>query len=128
MEMQKMTEKRFTIHKENKYKEEWYAYPFCIKYGGDVVFEHIPLQIAEEIRDKLNEKESTIDDLKTIIGYLLEDMLYSEKFLDYLVENGDYTREEIDKTKRDQTMIIKLILKHGLLKPEEINDDFKSFL
>lgn len=59
-----MTEKRFTIHKESKYKEEWYAYPFCIKEDGEVVLETIPLYIAEKVRDKLNEQQSTIQSLK----------------------------------------------------------------
>lgn len=59
-----MNEKRFTIHKESKYKEEWYAYPFCIKEDGEVVLETIPLYIAEKVRDKLNEQQSTIQSLK----------------------------------------------------------------
>ena len=59
-----MTEKRFTIHKESKYKEEWYAYPFCIKEEGEVVLETIPLSIAEKVRDKLNEQQATISALK----------------------------------------------------------------
>ena len=59
-----MTEKRFTIHKESKYKEEWYAYPFCIKEDGEVVLETIPLSIAEKVRDKLNEQQSTIERLE----------------------------------------------------------------
>ena len=58
-----MSEKRFTIHKESKYKEEWYAYPFCIKEDGEVVFNTIPLSIAEKVRDKLNELQATIDKL-----------------------------------------------------------------
>ena len=36
-----MSEKRFTIHKENMYKEDWYDYPFCIKEDGEVVLETI---------------------------------------------------------------------------------------
>ena len=59
-----MSKKRFTIHKESKYKEEWYAYPFCIKEDGEVVLETIPLSIAEKVRDKLNEQQSTISALK----------------------------------------------------------------
>ena len=55
-----MSEKRFTIHKENMYKEDWYDYPFCIKEDGEVVLETIPLFIAEKVRDKLNEQQSTI--------------------------------------------------------------------
>ncbi len=124
-----MSEKRFIrnivgdIYDSEKgkwFEEDWKGKP--LDYDDDLIV------FLNEQQDTIDEQKIAIDDLKTIIGYLLEDMLYSEKFLDYLVENGDYTREEIDKTKRDQTMIIKLILKHGLLKPEEINDDFKSFL
>lgn len=59
-----MSEKRFTIHKESKYKEEWYDYPFCIKEDGEVVLETIPLYIAEKVRDKLNEQQATINQLK----------------------------------------------------------------
>lgn len=59
-----MTEKRFTIHKESKYKEEWYAYPFCIKEDGEVVLETIPLSIAEKVRDKLNEQQEWIEELQ----------------------------------------------------------------
>ena len=59
-----MTEKRFTIHKENMYKEEWYAYPFCIKEDGEVVLETIPLSIAEKVRDKLNEQQTTLSRLE----------------------------------------------------------------
>ena len=57
-----MNEKRFTIHKESKYKEEWYAYPFCIKEDGEVVLETIPLFIAKKVRDKLNEQQATIEE------------------------------------------------------------------
>lgn len=62
-----MNEKRFTIHKESKYKEEWYAYPFCIKEDGEVVLETIPLSIAEKVRDKLNTQQATIDKQNKII-------------------------------------------------------------
>ena len=55
-----MSKKRFTIHKESKYKEEWYAYPFCIKEDGEVFLETIPLSIAEKVRDKLNEQDKEI--------------------------------------------------------------------
>ena len=55
-----MSEKRFTIHKENMYKEDWYDYPFCIKEDGEVVLETIPLYIAEKVRDKLNEQQTTM--------------------------------------------------------------------
>lgn len=58
-----MSKKRFTIHKESKYKEEWYAYPFSIKEDGEVVLETIPLSIAEKVRDKLNEQEELIEEL-----------------------------------------------------------------
>ena len=59
-----MSEKRFTIHKENMYKEDWYAYPFCIKEDGEVVLETIPSYIAEKVRDKLNEQDEEIKKLK----------------------------------------------------------------
>ena len=55
-----MSDERFTIHKENMYKEDWYDYPFCIKEDGEVVLETIPLYIAEKVRDKLNEQEQKI--------------------------------------------------------------------
>ena len=63
-----MSEKRFTIHKESKYKEEWYAYPFCIKEDGEVVFNTVPLSIAEKVRDKLNEQQATIRKLQDLCG------------------------------------------------------------
>ena len=59
-----MSEKRFTIHKENMYKEDWYDYPFCIKEDGEVVLETIPLFIAEKVRDKLNEQQTTLSRLE----------------------------------------------------------------
>ena len=63
-----MSDKRFTIHKESKYKEEWYAYPFCIKEDGEVVFNTIPLSIAEKVRDKLNEQQAIIEQLQDLCG------------------------------------------------------------
>ena len=63
-----MSEQRFTIHKESKYKEEWYAYPFCIKCDGEIVFKNIPLHIAEAVRDKLNEQQATIEQLQDLCG------------------------------------------------------------
>ena len=65
-----MNEKRFTIHKESKYKEEWYAYPFCIKEDGEVVLETIPLFIAEKVRDKLNEQQAIITEQEEHIELL----------------------------------------------------------
>ena len=65
-----MSEKRFTIHKESKYKEEWYAYPFCIKEDGEVVLETIPLYIAEKVRDKLNEQQAIITEQEEHIELL----------------------------------------------------------
>ena len=59
-----MNEKRFTIHKESKYEEEWHAYPFCIKEDGEVVLETIPLSIAEKVRDKLNGQQERIKELE----------------------------------------------------------------
>ena len=72
-----MNEKRFTIHKESKYKEEWYAYPFCIKEDGEVVLETIPLYIAEKVRDKLNEQQATINELKEENKKLIEEWEFS---------------------------------------------------
>ena len=65
-----MTEKRFTIHKENMYKEDWYDYPFCIKEDGEVVLETIPLFIAEKVRDKLNEQQAIITEQEEHIELL----------------------------------------------------------
>lgn len=65
-----MSEKRFTIHKEDMYKEEWYAYPFCIKEDGEVVLETIPLYIAEKVRDKLNEQQAIITEQEEHIELL----------------------------------------------------------
>ena len=65
-----MTEKRFTMHKENMYKEDWYDYPFCIKEDGEVVLETIPLFIAEKVRDKLNEQQAIITEQEEHIELL----------------------------------------------------------
>ena len=65
-----MSEKRFTIHKEDMYKEEWYAYPFCIKEDGEVGLETIPLYIAEKVRDKLNEQQAIITEQEEHIELL----------------------------------------------------------
>ena len=65
-----MSEKRFTIHKEDMYKEEGYAYPFCIKEDGEVVLETIPLYIAEKVRDKLNEQQAIITEQEEHIELL----------------------------------------------------------
>ena len=64
-----MSGQRFTIHKESEYKDEWYAYPFCIKCDGELVLGSIPLHIAEAVSDKLNAftgKECTAYYLKTL--------------------------------------------------------------
>jgi len=82
-----MNKKRFTIHKENMYKEEWYDYPFCIKEDGEVVLETIPLFIAEKVRDKLNEQQATIEEYKdfclNLCKFLIQKRLvdeYREKY------------------------------------------------
>lgn len=59
-----MSGQRFTIHKESEYKDEWYAYPFCIKCDGELVLGSIPLHIAEAVRDKLNEQQEIIQSLQ----------------------------------------------------------------
>lgn len=85
-----MSEKRFTIHKESKYKEEWYNYPFCIKEDGEVVFNTVPLSIAEKVRDKLNEQQATIQSLK-------------ERLYDFekrkIIEESDIDEDVIPKVK-----------------------------
>lgn len=92
-----MSEKRFTIHKESKYKEEWHAYPFCIKEDGEVVLETIPLSIAEKVRDKLNEQQATIDEQKIIIE---ERDVANERLNRFLIEIGlekEYIKWEFKK-------------------------------
>ena len=74
-----MSEKRFTIHKEDMYKEEWYAYPFCIKEDGEVVLETIPLYIAEKVRDKLNEQQATINKQNELIELIANACTYSKE-------------------------------------------------
>lgn len=49
-----MTEKRFRIYKEDKFKEEWYGYPFHIKDGGEKVTETMPMNTAKEVANLLN--------------------------------------------------------------------------
>jgi hypothetical protein len=85
-----MSEKRFTIHKESKYKEEWYAYPFCIKEDEEVVLETIPLSIAEKVRDKLNEQQATIDKQELRLQHLEELLELSENL------NKSYREKLID--------------------------------
>ena len=68
-----MSEKRFTIHKESKYKEEWYDYPFCIKEDGEVVINTIPLSIALKVRDKLNEQQDIIKSKDSLLSILAEE-------------------------------------------------------
>ena len=77
-----MSEKRFTIHKEDMYKEEWYAYPFCIKEDGEVVLETIPLYIAEKVRDKLNEQEATINNQEQKIKILQQEINDTQAILE----------------------------------------------
>ena len=92
-----MSEKQFTIHKESKYKEEWYAYPFCIKEDGEIVLERIPLSIAEKVRDKLNEQQDIIDKQKIIIE---ERDVANERLNRFLIEIGlekEYIKWEFKK-------------------------------
>ena len=79
-----MSEKRFTIHKEDMYKEEWYAYPFCIKEDGEVVLETIPLYIAEKVRDKLNELNDENKNLKKRIKAISDELYCKDRKLEEL--------------------------------------------
>lgn len=79
-----MSEKRFTIHKEDMYKEEWYAYPFCIKEDGEVVLETIPLYIAEKVRDKLNELNDENKYLKKRIKAISDELYCKDRKLEEL--------------------------------------------
>lgn len=92
-----MNEKRFTIHKENMYKEDWYAYPFCIKEDGEVVLETIPLYIAEKVRDKLNEQQATIKSkdkqLERLYNYF-QDYLKDEMSGNAFSEMWDFVKED----------------------------------
>lgn len=88
-----MSEKQFTIHKESKYKEEWYAYPFCIKEDGEVVLETIPLSIAEKVRDKLNEQQAIIRRDEMSIKTMMSNMEKLEK-------ENEQLRQFINKGRR----------------------------
>ena len=101
-----MSEKRFTIHKEDMYKEEWYAYPFCIKEDGEVVLETIPLYIAEKVRDKLNEQESTINELKEENKKLIEEWEFS--FRTEMAHHRFAEKELQEKIREKQATIGKL--------------------
>ena len=59
-----MSEKRFEVFQECEYLEEWCSCPYCIKYDGETVFETLPLGIAKEVCKKLNEQQSTIEQLQ----------------------------------------------------------------
>ena len=118
-----MSEKRFTIHKESKYKEEWYAYPFCIKEDGELVLETIPLSIAEKVRDKLNEQQATINELQRIINHIkceenCEDYdyccetvcsLYNE--IKHLKEENEQLRNIIKQKEKEEKLYAKEILR-----------------
>ena len=79
-----MSEKRFTIHKENMYKEDWYDNPFCIKEDGEVVLETIPLYIAEKVRDKLNELNDENKYLKKRIKAISDELYCKDRKLEEL--------------------------------------------
>ena len=103
-----MSEKRFTIHKENMYKEEWYAYPFCIKEDGEVVLETIPLFIAEKVRDKLNEQEQKIQRWKNL--YELKDAEVTAR-VDALNKVCEYyTSEVLFKSDVDPNKAVKEVI------------------
>ena len=84
-----MSEKRFTIHKENMYKEEWYDYPFCIKEDEEVVLETIPLSIAEKVRDKLNELSTSCRQLEGEVKSLNAFLVHKGFAEEYIQWKGD---------------------------------------
>ena len=92
-----MNEKQFTIHKESKYKEEWYAYPFCIKEDGEIVLERIPLSIAEKVRDKLNEQQSIIRRDEMSIKTMMSNMKKLEEEKVELMEDCACQYKQIQK-------------------------------
>ena len=103
-----MSEKRFTIHKENMYKEDWYDYPFCIKEDGEVVLETIPLFIAEKVRDKLNEQEQKIQRWKNL--YELKDAEVTAR-VDALNKVCEYyTSEVLFKSDVDPNKAVKEVI------------------
>ena len=103
-----MSEKRFTIHKENMYKEDWYDYPFCIKEDGEVVLETIPLFIAEKVRDKLNEQEQKIQRWKNL--YELKDSEVTAR-VDALNKVCEYyTSEVLFKSDTDPNKAVKEVI------------------
>ena len=100
--------KRFTIHKENMYKEDWYDYPFCIKEDGEVVLETIPLFIAEKVRDKLNEQEQKIQRWKNL--YELKDAEVTAR-VDALNKVCEYyTSEVLFKSDVDPNKAVKEVI------------------
>ena len=103
-----MSEKRFTIHKENMYKEDWYDYPFCIKEDGEVVLETIPLFIAEKVRDKLNEQEQKIQRWKNL--YEIKDAEVTAR-VDSLNKVCEYyTSEVLFKSDVDPNKAVKEVI------------------
>lgn len=80
-----MTEKRFRIYKEDKFKEEWYGYPFHIKDGGEKVTETMPMNTAKEVANLLNS--------------LGEQLLKTEKQNKGLKEENEQLKKELDSFK-----------------------------
>ena len=121
-----MNEKRFTIHKESKYKEEWYAYPFCIKEDGEVVLETIPLSIAEKVRDKLNEQQSTIsqleeenDNMNLFIKQTIEPLLFNCVFELDTIES----MSQVELARKIEDEIIPFIQDFKYLKYESLEEE-----
>ena len=110
-----MSEKRFTIHKENMYKEDWYDYPFCIKEDGEVVLETIPLYIAEKVRDKLNEQDEKIKELKKENKKLEEEWEFS--FRTEMAHHRFAEKELKEKIREKQAKIKEL---------EKVNEDLRE--
>ncbi len=79
----------FKINKECKYKEEWYAYPFCIKSGDKIVLEHVPMGTAKEVMRLLNEQVDIINSLNELIN-LIADAGYGENSVKEILRKEIY--------------------------------------
>ena len=122
-----MSEKRFTIHKESKYKEEWYAYPFCIKEDGEVVLETIPLSIAEKVRDKLNEQQATIKQLRQSqdvkeFSALFNQSIALQREIKDLKEENEKLRQQLKQKQEEERLYA-----NEILELRKTNEEFIHF-
>ena len=122
-----MSEKRFTIHKESKYKEEWYAYPFCIKEDGEVVLETIPLSIAEKVRDKLNEQQATIKQLRQSqdvkeFSALFNQSIALQREIKDLKEENEKLRQQLKQKQEEERLYA-----NEILELRKTNEEFMQF-